>query len=47
MIGHFSARYNDATPLLEEARSIFPNTVEAIEGVTLSVGDQSTQVRVG
>lgn len=47
MIGHFSARYNDATPLLEEARSIFPNTIEATEGVTLSIGDLSSQVGVG
>jgi len=47
MIGHFSARYNDAIPLVEEARSIFPNTLEAIEGVTISIGDPSAQVGVG
>jgi ribonuclease Z len=37
MIGHFSARYNDAQPLLDEAQSVFANTVEAIEGECYSV----------
>lgn len=37
MIGHFSARYNDAQPLLEEAQSVLLNTVEAIEGECYSV----------
>lgn len=32
MIGHFSARYKDIEPLLEEAKTEFPNTVLAIEG---------------
>ena len=32
MIGHFSARYNDAQSLIEEAQSVFLNTVEAVEG---------------
>lgn len=32
LIGHFSARYEDLSPLLEEARSIFPQTDLAIEG---------------
>ena len=39
MIGHFSARYNDAQPLLEEAQSVFANTVEAVEGQTYTVGE--------
>lgn len=39
MIGHFSARYNDAQPLLEEAQSVFANTVEAVEGQTYAVGN--------
>jgi ribonuclease Z len=38
MIGHFSARYNDAEPLLLEARSVFENTIEAVEGQLISVG---------
>ncbi len=37
IIGHFSARYNDAQPLLEEAQSVFVNTVEAIEGECYSI----------
>lgn len=31
ILGHFSARYNDNTDLLEEAKSIFPNTILANE----------------
>jgi ribonuclease Z len=37
IIGHFSARYNDAQPLLAEAQTIFGNTVEAIEGECYSI----------
>ncbi len=37
LIGHFSARYKDLTPLLEEAQAIFPNTALATEGKTISV----------
>jgi ribonuclease Z len=32
IIGHFSARYKQLDPLLEEAREVFPNTDLAIEG---------------
>lgn len=32
MIGHYSARYRDLEPLLNEAKSVFTNTVLAIEG---------------
>jgi ribonuclease Z len=32
MIGHYSARYDDLNPLLEEAKTIFENTVLADEG---------------
>jgi ribonuclease Z len=32
MLGHFSARYYDLQPLLQEAKAIFPNTVLAMEG---------------
>ncbi|MFA5420284.1 MAG: ribonuclease Z, partial [Bacteroidales bacterium] len=32
LIGHFSARYKDLTPLLEEAREIFPETYLSEEG---------------
>lgn len=32
LLGHFSARYYDLTPLLLEAQSVFPNTLLAQEG---------------
>ena len=32
LLGHFSARYRDLTPLLEEARTVFENSFLAIEG---------------
>lgn len=34
VIGHFSSRYMDETPLLEEARETFPDTELAAEGLT-------------
>ena len=37
IIGHFSSRYTDETSLLEEAKSSFPNTVLAEEGLTIDV----------
>jgi ribonuclease Z len=37
MLGHYSARYNDETCLLEEARAIFPNTILSNEGLEVSV----------
>ncbi|NCD71920.1 ribonuclease Z [Mucilaginibacter agri] len=38
LIGHFSARYKTLNELLDEARSVFPNTELAIEGKTFTVG---------
>jgi ribonuclease Z len=35
MIGHYSARYKDLQPLLEEARSVFENTILAVEGESI------------
>ncbi|HRV52010.1 MAG: ribonuclease Z [Bacteroidetes bacterium] len=32
IIGHFSARYKELQPLVDEARTVFPNTELAIEG---------------
>ena len=32
MIGHYSARYKDLEPLLQEAKSVFENTILAVEG---------------
>ncbi|MBM6993702.1 MAG: ribonuclease Z [Prevotella sp.] len=37
VLGHFSARYQNETGLLEEARKLFPNTILANEGLTLDV----------
>ena len=37
LLGHFSARYDDLTPLLEEARSVFPDTMLAEEGKTYKI----------
>ncbi len=39
LIGHFSARYKTLNELLEEARSVFPETELAIEGKTFLIGD--------
>jgi len=44
IIGHFSARYKDLNPLLEEAKHVFPNTVLAEEGVEFKV--ESVKVNV-
>ena len=37
VIGHFSSRYKDVTSLLEEAKSIFPNTEAAEDGSKFQV----------
>lgn len=37
LIGHFSARYRDLSPLLIEARSVFPETYLANEGETFII----------
>ena len=37
LIGHFSSRYAEVSPLLEEARSIFSETYYAEEGTTFQV----------
>ena len=37
IIGHFSARYEDLTPLLAECKEIFPNTELAIEGKSYTI----------
>ncbi|WP_026462644.1 ribonuclease Z [Adhaeribacter aquaticus] len=39
LIGHFSARYKDLTPLLEEAKEVFDNTNLALEGKTIGILD--------
>lgn len=37
LIGHFSARYEDESVLLNEARAVFPNTVLAREGLCIKL----------
>lgn len=37
LIGHFSARYEDETILLEEAKAIFPNTILAKENLRITL----------
>ena len=37
VIGHYSARYIDIQPLLEEAQAVFPETVAADEGMILEL----------
>jgi ribonuclease Z len=39
LLGHFSARYKDPIPLLEEALPVFSNTRLAIEGETHTISD--------
>lgn len=39
VLGHFSTRYYDLSPLLEEAQAIFPNSVLAVEGETISINE--------
>ena len=37
MLGHYSARYDDLNPLLEEAKRIFKNTILSEEGMTYEI----------
>jgi ribonuclease Z len=37
IIGHFSARYKETGPLVNEARTIFPRTFPAIDGTTYDI----------
>ncbi|MBX9851125.1 MAG: ribonuclease Z [Cytophagaceae bacterium] len=39
IIGHFSSRYKELEPLLEEAKTVFTNSSLAIEGNNFSVSD--------
>jgi ribonuclease Z len=38
IIGHFSGRYKDISFLVEEARTIFPETYAAIDGLSIEIG---------
>ncbi len=37
LLGHYSARFDDLSELLQEARSVFPNTLLSEEGQTYSI----------
>ena len=37
LLGHYSARYDDETQLLCEAKTIFPNTILAQEGLAIEI----------
>jgi ribonuclease Z len=43
IIGHFSARYKNIELLVDEARTIFPETYPAIDGQTFEVGNISAK----
>ncbi len=40
IIGHFSSRYKDLAPLLEESKAYFTSTYLAIEGATFEIADE-------
>lgn len=46
LIGHFSAKYSNLQPLLEEAREIFPATELAEEGITFEIPKKLEKVKV-
>lgn len=40
ILGHYSVRYKDLTPLLIEAKEVFFNTKLAVEGETIDIGEE-------
>ena len=40
VLGHYSVRYKDLTPLLIEAREVFYNAHLAVEGETIDIGEE-------
>ena len=40
VLGHYSVRYKDLSPLLSEAKEVFYNTRLAVEGETIDIGDE-------
>ena len=41
IIGHFSSRYKNVDPLVEEARAVFPNTFPANDGDRFDIGSET------
>lgn len=37
VVGHFSARYKEIDPLIREVRSVFQDTIEAVDGLTIEL----------
>ncbi|MEI6900425.1 MAG: MBL fold metallo-hydrolase, partial [Bacteroidota bacterium] len=37
LIGHFSARYDDLKPLLDETKTVFPNSLLAEDGLVVNI----------
>ena len=46
VIGHFSARYEEESILLEEAKSIFPNTILARENLNIIINRKPSHEQV-
>lgn len=46
LLGHFSSRYKDLQPMLEEARQVFAATELSIEGQSYEIGDQSPEMQI-
>ncbi len=40
LLGHFSARYKDLKPFLDEAKAVFQRTVLAVEGMDIIIEDE-------
>jgi ribonuclease Z len=39
LIGHFSSRYKDLTPFIDEARQVFDKTILGEDGMTIDFRD--------
>lgn len=37
VLGHFSTRYTNVRPLMDEAKAVFPSTIEAFDGLTIEI----------
>ncbi|MBW8051931.1 MAG: hypothetical protein FVQ77_16650, partial [Cytophagales bacterium] len=44
LIGHFSSRYEEIQPLLKEARTIFKDTMLAVEGETIAIAEEEIEL---
>ncbi len=47
VIGHFSARYAEVQPLLDEARAVFPDTWAGLDGASFSLSYRDGRLIVG